>query len=170
MKLKLLTRLLQCYSYKKFDLMSETAIDESLKDWLSKVGLHAHKGKGVINYITQFGTLAGKMILAAVKGDSKKVKELANQITKEELIDFLFKLDQVSLHIITGPIHFIDGLLGWHLAANLDHLKKGTQDILSKIWQAIVTIKDHVKQVLSPDHQKTVLVNLQNLEKSIPQP
>ena len=153
-----------------FDLMSEGAINESLNDWLSKIGLHAHKGKGIINYISQFGSLAGKMILAAIKGDAKKVKELSKQVTKEEILDFLYKLDQATLHIVTGPAHMIDSILGWHISANIDHLKKGTQDVLSKIWQAIMTIKDHVAKVLSPDHQKTVLVNLQNLEKSIPQP
>jgi len=153
-----------------FDLMTEAAINESLNDWLGKVGLKLHKGKGIINYITQFGSLAGKMILAAIKGDTKKVKELAQQVTREEILDFLYKLDLATMHIVTGPIHFIDAITGWDLQVAMDKVKKGTQDVLSKIWQAIMTIKDHVAKVLSPDHQKTVLVNLQNLEKSIPQP
>jgi hypothetical protein len=150
--------------------LNENELNEGLNDWLSKVGLKLHKGKGIINYVVQFGSLAGKMILAAFKGDKNKVKELASQVTKEDLLDFLYKLDLATMHIVTGPIHFIDAVTGWDLQVALKNAHQGAKDVLSKIWQAILTIKDHVTKIMSPEHQKTVLMNLQNIENSIPQP
>ena len=150
--------------------LNENQLDESIKDWMEKFGLHAHKsGPGLIDYIKQFTKGAGQLILAAIKGDEKKIKELSKSIKKEDLLDFLIKLDTITLHLISGPIHMIDALTGWHIGPAIKKTAEKSKDIIKKIWQAILNIKDNVKKIMGPEHQKTVLFNLQKIEKSLPE-
>ncbi len=157
------------YLQENIDNLNEVELQEGVNDWLDKVGLKLHKGKGIINYVKQFGTSIGKMILAALKGDKAKVKEYAKEFDRAEVVDFLLKLDMATLHIITGPIHFIDAVTGWDLMSNLKHIAKGTKEILQQIWQAIQNIKNKVVQVIKTPEVGVVMNNLKNIEMSIPQ-
>jgi DNA recombination-dependent growth factor C len=38
------------------------------------------------------------------------------------------------MHFITGPIHMIDALTGWHVGANI---KKDTEDVITRVKKAI---------------------------------
>jgi hypothetical protein len=70
----------------------EAMIVEGLNDWLSKVGMKLHKGDGIIDYVLQFSKGAGQLIMAAMKGDEKKVKGIAASFKKENYWIFYLNL------------------------------------------------------------------------------
>ena len=156
------------YLNENLDILSEEMILEDIKSWLNKYGLKIHKGDGIIDYLKQFSTGAGKLILAAIKGDKEEVKRIANSLEKEKVVDFLFKLDMVSLHLITGPIHVIDAITGWDLVANLKQATKKTPSIIKDILDSIKDIKNKVVKVFDKKHYSQIILNLSNIEQSIP--
>lgn len=112
---------------------------------IKKIGFHASSGQGIIQMVGKGTKLVGQLMWYAMKaatGDEeakKKVKEIGNtQITKEEILDFVLRLDAVSLHLLTGPIHMIDALLGWHIWANV---KSKVEDAETRINNAIKNIE-----------------------------
>jgi len=140
------------------DVLTEEYISEGIEDLLKKFGLHVSKGDGLIRYIAKFTKGAGKLLLAALKGDKAKVKELATSISKEELIDFLLKLDTLTLHMFTGPIHIIDAVTGWHIGPNIEHIAKKGADLLGKLKKTYQELKDIAKKVFvhSPNRVKAI--------------
>lgn len=150
------------------DTMNEAELVEGINDWLGKVGMKLHKGDGIIDYIKQFTGGAGKLIMAAVKGDKKKVKEIADSLDKAKVIDFLLKLDMATMHIVTGPIHFVDAVTGWDLMANLKHAAKGAADMLKTFYDAIKKVKDSIVRVLDGEKQQKMLKVAGNLEMNMP--
>ncbi len=150
--------------------MSEAVILEGVKDWLSKVGLKVHKGDGVIDYVRQFSTGAGKLILAAIRGDKEEVKRIAMSLDRAKVVDFILKLDLISLHLITGPIHFIDGLTGLDLTANLKHAAEGAKSMLQQTWDALVQVKNNISRVVKGDNRKVIFNHINNIEKNLPKP
>jgi len=103
--------LVESYDIENLSEMQKELLTESIKSWLEKVGLSIEKGSGLIDYVTQFSIGVGKIILAAIKGDKDEVKKIAKKVTKEKVLDFLLKLDLITLHIVTEPIHIIDDFL-----------------------------------------------------------
>lgn len=150
------------------ETLNEAQVVESVNDWLKKVGLKLHKGDGIVDYIKQFSTGAGKIIIAAIKGDKEKVKEIANSLEKEKVVDFLLKLDMASLHLITGPIHFIDAITGWDLMVNIKHSAEGAKDVLKKFYSAIKAVKDSIVKVLDGNKKEKMLKVVDNLEYNMP--
>ena len=73
--------------------------------------------------ILKSGKHIGKVIWYAMKAavgneeDKQKLIRIIKEtkISSSQLIDFLLKLDMLTLHAITGPIHMIDAVTGWHL-------------------------------------------------------
>jgi len=154
----------------EFALLTEGEAVEKANGWLSKIGMKLHKGKGIIDYVKQFTGGAGKMIMAAIKGDKEAVKAQADKIKKEEVIDFLLKLDLATMHIVTGPIHFVDAITGWDLMANLKHAAEGAKDKLKAFYDGIKKVKDSIMNVLGGDRQKRMLRVADNLEYNMPDP
>jgi len=72
---------------------SDEELTEGVNDWLNKIGLKLHKGDGLASYIKQFTTGSGKLIIAAIKGDKDKVKDIASGLTADKVLDFILKLD-----------------------------------------------------------------------------
>ena len=98
-----------------------------------------------------------KVIYYAIKakgGDRDargEVKELLKKkVTKEELIDFFFKLDTLTLSILTGPINIIDALMGWNIVATLKNKGKTSdsriKDAISDLSKSIETLPDKLKR------------------------
>jgi len=143
---------------------------EGVNDWLNKVGMKLHKGDGIIDYLVGFTKGAGKLIMAAVKKDKEEVKKIASSLDKGKVIDFLLKLDMATLHIVTGPIHFVDAVTGWDLMANLKHAAEGAKDMLKIFYDAIKKVKDSISTVLDGNKQKKMLKVAQNLEYNMPDP
>lgn len=151
-----------------FEEMSEAQITEGVKEWLGKVGIKLHKGDGLIDYVTQFSKGAGKLILAAIKGDKEEVKRIAQTLDKAKVIDFLLKLDMATMHLVTGPIHMVDAITGWDLAANLKQAAHGAKNILGDFFKAIEQVTSTIKQVVTGTKQKTLLKSVDVLKHSVP--
>lgn len=135
------------------------ALSNAAGSLLKKAGLHLHKGEGLMQQAMKGGAAVGKLIwysIKAVQGDKEakaKAKELANsEVKKEDVLAFLLNLDMATLHIFTGPIHFIDAVTGWHLWADV---KEVAQDGLKKAQAAIENLIDVAKS--SPSQIKAKL-------------
>lgn len=140
---------------KKYDqLLNEITliVDEPLnekinvKSFLSKVGFSSEKhGGGLISILKNVSKHISKTIILAIKAYAKKDEEskeelrlhLNKRASKQEMLDFILRLDQLTLHAITGPIHMIDALTGWHLAADLHSASK--TDVV-KVQTALTTL------------------------------
>jgi len=158
----------ESYDLENLTEAHEEMIIEGVNDWLSKVGMKLHKGKGLIDYFLQFTKGAGKLIMAAIKNDKEKIKEIADGFKKEEVIDFLLKLDMATMHIVTGPIHLIDSVTGWDLMANIKHAAEGAKDKLKAFYDAMQKVKDSIQSVLGGDRKKKMMRVATNLEYNMP--
>jgi len=146
----------------------ELLIIEGVHDWLKKTGLKLHKGNGIIDYVIQFSKGAGKLIMAAFKNDKEEVKRIAGTLKKEQVIDFLLKLDMATIHIVTGTIHRIDAWTGWDLSANLNALAKKAESSLHTFYKAMKSVKDSLLSVLDGDKQKRMMKLADKIENNLP--
>jgi hypothetical protein len=123
---------------------------KKLKDKFNKVikktGLHIEKSDGLIQQLIKAGGNVGKLIyyvfMAYYNNDNemkKKAQEIASSVTKEQIMDFLLKLDTVTLHLLTGPIHTLDALTGLHIWPNI---KDKIEPITKKAKIAIEKLED----------------------------
>ena len=156
---------------------NEYMLSEAIGDWgkkvgslLKKVGLHVHSGEGgLIQILTKSSVTMGKLFWNLMKafttGDSKakeKVKEIVKtEITKEQVLDFLLRVDTLTLHLITGPIHMLDALTGWHIAANI---KKASQPTVKRAMEAIENLKEMAVE-LKGSIKKIVLDYIHGLKR-----
>lgn len=103
-----------------------------LKNMLSKIGVKTKSGQqGLLQIIGKAGKNVGLLIYYAVKvymGDEsykEKMVDIANtKITKADVINVLLKMDTLTLHAVTGPIHIIDAVTGWSIAPNIQSVVK----------------------------------------------
>jgi len=158
----------ESYDMENLTEAQEEVIVEGVNDWLGKIGMKLHKGDGIISYMKQFIGGAGKLIVAAVKGDKEEVKKIASSLDKAKVMDFLLKLDMATMHVVTGPIHFIDAVTGWDLMVNLKHAAEGAKNMLHSFYKAMADVKDSIKDVLGGDRQKKMMRVAQNLEYNMP--
>ena len=93
-----------------------------------------------------------------------KLKELLQKrVSREELFDFLLKLDAVTFSAITGPINIIDAIMGWSTVANIrksavkgddrikvaiDSLLSSTEDLPDKIKRRVMTNISKLKKIV----------------------
>jgi hypothetical protein len=158
----------ESYDLENLTEAQEEMIVEGINNWLEKVGMKLHKGDGILDYLLQFGKGIGKLIMAGIKRDEKRVKEIASEFTKEKVIDFLLKLDMATMHIVTGPIHFIDAITGWDLMSNLKHAAEDAKDKLKSFYKAMKNVKDSIASVLGGHRQKNMMRVATNLEYNMP--
>jgi hypothetical protein len=134
---------------------AEGGLKDKLNVALGTLGLHAHgSGKGIIQTLLKAGKNVAQLFwyaMKAVKGDAeakKKVKEIANkEITKHDVVDFLLRLDTMSMHLLTGPIHMIDALTGWHIGVDF---KEKAENVADRIKKAIENLKAVVSDLSKP--------------------
>lgn len=147
---------------------------------LGSLGLHAHKGsEGLIQVALKAGKDVAAFIwyaLRAATGDAEakdRLRELAGkEITKEQILDVLLKLDMLTLHAITGPIHMIDALTGWHIWTQI---RKKTEPAIQKAKQALENLKELArtaeekakKQIIKYAHSIARLFGLESEHKAI---
>jgi len=115
-----------------------------MQNLLHKAGLHAHKTSGLIDYLIKGGRGVGKLILAAMKKDKQGVKDILSSVDKTDVLDFLLKLDQATLHIVTGPIHFIDAVTGWHLWAEIKNKSSVAADAVKEFLAHLKRAKENL--------------------------
>ena len=112
--------------------------------------------RGLLQTLSKVGSHVSKVIYYAIKakgGDRPardELKELlGKKVTKAELIDFFFKLDTLTLSIMTGPINIIDALTGWNIIGTLK--EKGVtpdqriKDAITGLSRSIETLPDKLK-------------------------
>jgi len=160
----------ESYDFENLTESQRIVLEEGVNDWLNKVGLKLHKTKGIIDYLADFTKGTGKVLMSAIKGDKEAVKEQLKNVKKEEVLDFLLKLDMATLHIVTGPIHLIDAVTGWDLMANVKAVAKTATDKLKEFYQAMKKVKETITTVLQGTKQKKMLQLATNLETTIPAP
>lgn len=141
--------------------METETLDEALnfKGLLGKLGLKAHKGTGLIQILGKAGKNMAEMMwyaFKAAKGDEaakvKLAEILKTKIKKEDVINFLYQLDMATAHLVTGPIHMIDAITGWHIAPNL-HSAASTTEIIRR---AIKELEDASKKLVGAVKNKIV--------------
>lgn len=145
----------------------DVLVESKLHNILSKAGLHLGKSKGLIQYVLSFGKGIGQLVVAAIRGDKEKIKSLMDSVTKEDVIDFLLKLDQATLHLVTGPIHLIDSITGWHLWAAVKSTAEKAGDVIVKIKQAIDIVKQGITKAFDIAKQKRALTHIQGIETEL---
>lgn len=107
---------------------------------LKTFGLSVHKSdKGILKILAKSSkTMKDVFVLAikAARGDEEakvKLKSLlGTKITRSDIVDFILRLDQMTLHLITGPIHVIDSLTGWHIWTDYEENSKGLKSAVKK--------------------------------------
>ena len=144
-----------------------TGFSTKINQILPKLGLKLHKGDGIVSYIAKFATVGGKMLIAAIKGNKEEVKRLSTTIERGEFIDFLFKLDMVSLHLVTNPIHMIDAITGWDLMANLKSVAQKASNTIKDIINGINQLKTKIVQVLDTNVAKPIISFFDELETTV---
>lgn len=141
--------------------------DSKLSQVLSKIGLTVHKQKGLIDYLRSAGKGIAKLFMYAIKGDKEGMKKVVNSVRKEDVLDFLLKLDMATLHLVTGPIHTIDAITGWELWANIKKKAGQVKGIVDKIKEAIRFVKQKLKDVIDETKAKFYQASLDKLEKDL---
>ena len=140
-------------------------LNEADGDWrgkfkqaLNKAGLKlGGNERGLLQTLSKVSSHISKVVYYAIKakgGDRAardEVKELLKKkVSKEELIDFFFKLDVLTLSILTGPINIIDALMGWNIVAILKSKGKTSdnriKDAISDLSRSIETLPDKLKR------------------------
>jgi len=130
------------------EILSEGKIDDLLK----KTGLHIHKSRGIISYLKSANLGVAKMMIAAIKGDKEGIKEVVKSVKKEDVLDFLLKLDMATNHTITAPIHMIDAWTGWHLWAAIQEKTAKVGDYIKTIKDAVMVVKNNLIKTLDKKH------------------
>jgi hypothetical protein len=115
------------------NILNESQISEQdIKDIKSKVdsalsasGIKVERTKGLIDYLKLWGVVMTKFVVAAIRGDTETVKKIANtEITKQDFLDFILKLDMAALHTLSVPLHFIHGVTGWDVLTGVKNIVK----------------------------------------------
>jgi ribosome-associated translation inhibitor RaiA len=146
---------------------SADSITTKVEPHLKKVGLKLHKHTGLVDYVMKFLKGSGKLFYYLMKGDHDKAKELLRGIKKEDVLDFLFKLDLGTLHLFTGPIHMIDAWTGWDLSVNLSSNIKKAEELAKDFQNAIIVIKDVISNSFSKQPKTKLLKCVNKLENGL---
>ena len=122
-----------------------SVFDKKVKSGAKKLGVHIGTEKGLIQYIGLMGLNSAKLLYYAVdyvyngnKSAKDKIIEIGKSVKKEQIIDFILKLDVLTLHMLTEPIHIIDSLTGMHIGANIEAAGK---EITLRAKDAIISIE-----------------------------
>ena len=158
--------------FEEFGRLDEGILDK-IKDvkgktetMLKKIGVHTTQSKGLIQYLWGFNKGIVKLLFHGMtfasgspqeKAVAKdEIKKILKSVTKEQVLDFLYKLDQLTLHTITGPLHALDSITGWHITADI---KKKIEPAITKAKKAIEWLesaKDDLSGKLKSQLQKYV--------------
>ena len=153
-------------------------LNEASGDWRGKfkkavqsAGLKLGSNeRGLIQTLSKVGSHVSKVIYYAIKakgGDRAARDELKDllgkKVTKAEMIDFFFKLDTLTLSVMTGPINIIDALTGWNIVGTLKEKgrapEKRIKDAIGDLSRSVETLPDKLK--------RKVLNNLNKIKKLV---
>jgi len=147
-----------------------TDVKSTIFGFLKKGGVHASKeNRGLIEIIGKAGKHIGLTLFHAIKasrGNTESKNILKNELLKKKvsranIVDVLLKLDTLTMHLFTGPIHIIDALTGWHIAADIAHAghndkNKTRDDIIKRRLEVALDTLENAKQNVPPKVSKKV--------------
>ena len=148
------------------DLMTENLwkkVKNTYTDFSSQFG----KKKGLAHYVLDFSSNAGKLLLAAVKGDEDRIKEISNRFNREDFFEFLWKLDDATLGLLTTPIGIIEKVTGWDIKGYLKKRLKSTKKHLLDIVQTFDELKKDLSMVFKPSKHPDVFNAVDNFKKTL---
>lgn len=140
-----------CYLISLEDEILTEAID--MKPLLKKMGLKAHKEKGLIDVLISSGKIMSRFFVALLKAATgneeakKTVKELSRkEISRSDIMNVLIKVDLITLHAITLPLHVLDAITGWEVVPDLLHSSsESISDNKNKVISALNSLLDVAK-------------------------
>ncbi len=148
------------------DLINE-GITDTFKNLTAEIG--SNSSKGLFHYFKDFSKGMGKFFVAAVKGDTKTMKALANkEVTKEDMLNILVRMDEITLGLISAPVTMIDAITGWDLVLTI---KKNAHKINNKAKEfqlALKTVKTGITQLFDGAPQKKMLKAVAGIEGALP--
>lgn len=126
---------------------------KQVKPIVKKSGIHIDTSKkGLLQYAAGAGKGTYQLLYHAVNAyynnnnaSKIKVKELMNSINKEDLIDILLKLDTLTMHWVSGPLHMMDALTGTHIWANIQDKVQDTSKKATSAIQALEKLKNNLE-------------------------
>jgi hypothetical protein len=101
-----------------------------------KLGMKVVKSSSLIDNLLSAGGGMKDIVVAAVKGDKEGIKKIAKGISKEDFMKFVYKLDQVSLSLLSAPLELIAVVTGWQLT-----VEKSTVGKADEVQQMIKKMK-----------------------------
>lgn len=142
----------------------ERLLSEGLLSNLKKVGAEVYNSKSIIGYLSRFSTGAGRLIVAAVKGDKEKVKKIASNMDRATLLDFILKLDMSTMHLITGPLHMIAGITGWDIIHDVEALSTKSKEAVFQVKKAYDKLKSVAAKAFKDNKEKLQAIDdLENI-------
>lgn len=118
-----------------FERLDEGAADtiDDIKDKAEKIfmsiGFHTSQGKGLVQYLwtinknllslLYWGTVYSTGSEKEKVESQAKIREIVNSVSREDVVNFLYKLDSLSLGLISTPLKMIDAITGWHIAGEV---------------------------------------------------
>jgi hypothetical protein len=111
----------------------------------SELAKNVETEKGLLSYMKSAGIGGSQILYHAFNvfyhknEESKdKIKELAKSVKKEHIIDILMKLDVLTLHLITGPLHVIEAVTGWSI---MGAIKSKVEPVEKQAKQAVHSLE-----------------------------
>jgi hypothetical protein len=150
--------------------LNENLTEAKAQQALDKLGLTVTKTKGIVDYVRSFVKGSGRIIIAAVKGDKQKVREIASTLKKEDVMDFILKLDMATMHLVSGPIHFIDAITGWDLWANVKHNATKANSTYQEISSVLFQLKSKINSFISEPKKSQMLEPIDSLISMLGKP
>lgn len=141
------------------DVLSEGIMSKLL----DKTGMKLTRGTSLFGYIKSASMGIASILVAAIRGDKDRIKEIMSTISKNDLIDFLMKLDASTMGLITGPIRMIEAITGWGISANINVMKSASTAAKS----AIATVKSNIRVVMNKTKAKLYTGYLAKIEKEL---
>lgn len=133
---------------------------------LKKMGLKMSTGKGLVQYLFTINKNILRLIYHGISlGDAaehqreaskKAIKEIMGSVSKEDVVNFLYKLDQLTLGVLTTPLKLIDAVTGWHIAADVSKKIKPAVERAKQAIHWLESAKSSLEGKLKAQVQKYV--------------
>jgi len=148
------------------DLMTENLWQKTkdvITDFASQFDMRDSLGK----YILKIGNNSGKMLLAAIKGDKERMQELKGRFNREDFFELLYRLDNATLGLLTGPIGLIEEITGIDIKGWLKKQVKSTKKHIQNIISTFDKLKKDVAMVFRPSKHPDVFNAIDDLKKTM---
>lgn len=135
---------------------------EKLNPLLNKIGLKLSYKKTLIHHAIEAGIGVVKILKAAIDGDKNEIIRLAKNVKKEDIANFLLRLDKATLNLIGGSVGRIEAITGWRLIAGSP--VKGTVDLLKRAFKTII---DHLPKLPTYNKGTGIRAKIKKIESIV---